>query len=60
MSYPGIFHDAPYLPHSDNKLGRYFNLAVGELQFRRAIVPKDLRDSRVLRDTKDSARNNDK
>ena len=43
-----------HLPHSDNKLGT--------LIWRRgalilARVPKDLRDPRVLRDTKVSARN---
>ena len=38
MSYPGIFHDAPYLPHSDDKLGRYFDLAERCFDFGRASL----------------------
>ena len=32
MSYPGIFHDAPYLPHFDDKLGRYFNFGARNIK----------------------------
>ena len=50
MSYPGIFHDAPYLPHSDNKLGA---LILAEVKRK---FSKEVRDSKEIKEVRE--RNN--